>query len=52
VQLKKYQSINTETIADRVVEPFGFTENYHTVMAYEPASEKKRKEKKRTKHIT
>ena len=40
VLLKKYQSINTETISDRVVEPFGFTENYQTVMAYEPASEK------------
>jgi predicted DNA-binding transcriptional regulator YafY len=40
VQLKKYQSINTETISDRIVEPFGFTENYQTVMAYEPASEK------------
>jgi proteasome accessory factor C len=40
VLLKKYQSINTETISDRVVEPFGFTENYQTVMAYEPVSEK------------
>ena len=40
VVLKKYQSINTETISDRIVEPFGFTENYQTVMAYEPASEK------------
>ena len=40
VLLKKYQSINTETISDRVVEPFGFTENYQTVMAYELASEK------------
>ena len=40
VLLKKYQSINTETISDRVVEPFGFTENYQTVMAYEPASDK------------
>ena len=40
VLLKKYQSINTETISDRVVEPFGFTENYQTVMAYEPSSEK------------
>lgn len=40
VQLKKYQSINTETISDRVIEPFGFTENYQTVMAYEPASDK------------
>lgn len=40
VLLKKYQSINTETISDRIVEPFGFTENYQTVMAYELASEK------------
>ena len=40
VILKKYQSINTETITDRIVEPFGFTENYQTVMAYEPSSEK------------
>ncbi len=38
VILKKYQSINSETISDRVVEPFGFTDNYCTVMAYEPAS--------------
>jgi hypothetical protein len=40
VILKKYQSINSESITDRVVEPFGFTENYHTVMAFEPASQK------------
>jgi predicted DNA-binding transcriptional regulator YafY len=40
VILKKYQSINTETISDRVVEPFGFTENYQTVMAYENTSGK------------
>ena len=40
VLLKKYQSINTETISDRIVEPFGFTQNYQTVMAYEPTSEK------------
>jgi proteasome accessory factor C len=38
VILKKYQSINSETISDRLVEPFGFTDNYCTVMAYEPAS--------------
>jgi predicted DNA-binding transcriptional regulator YafY len=38
VILKKYQSINSETISDRVVEPFGFTDNYSTVMAFEPAS--------------
>jgi proteasome accessory factor C len=40
VTLKKYQSINTETSSDRIVEPFGFTENYQTVMAYELSSEK------------
>ena len=40
VVLKKYQSINTETISDRVVEPFGFTDNYCTVMAFEPVSRK------------
>jgi predicted DNA-binding transcriptional regulator YafY len=40
VYLKKYQSINSETITDRLVEPFGFTENYTTVMAYEIASNK------------
>jgi predicted DNA-binding transcriptional regulator YafY len=39
VYLKKYQSINSETITDRLVEPFGFTENYTTVMAYEISSE-------------
>jgi proteasome accessory factor C len=40
VILKKYQSINSETISDRIVEPFGFTENYQTVMAYDPVSTK------------
>jgi predicted DNA-binding transcriptional regulator YafY len=35
VILKRYHSINSETISDRLVEPFGFTDNYHTVMAYE-----------------
>lgn len=35
VILKRYHSINSETIADRLVEPFGFTDNYHTVMAFE-----------------
>ena len=35
VHLKKYQSINSETISDRLVEPFGFTDDYTTVMAYE-----------------
>lgn len=40
VLLKKYQSINSESISDRLVEPFGFTENYHTVMAFEPSTQK------------
>jgi proteasome accessory factor C len=40
VILRKYQSINSETISDRLVEPFGFTDNYQTVMAYEIESKK------------
>jgi predicted DNA-binding transcriptional regulator YafY len=40
VYLKKYQSINTGTISDRLVEPFGFTDDYTTVMAYEISSKK------------
>jgi predicted DNA-binding transcriptional regulator YafY len=40
VILKRYQSINSETISDRLVEPFGFTENYTTVMAFEIGSQK------------
>ncbi len=38
VRLKKYQSIHSETISDRIIEPFGFTDNYCTVMAFEPTS--------------
>ena len=40
VILKRYHSINSETISDRLVEPFGFTDNYHTVMAFEITSAK------------
>jgi predicted DNA-binding transcriptional regulator YafY len=40
VYLKKYQSINTGTISDPLVEPFGFTDDYTTVMAYEISSKK------------
>jgi predicted DNA-binding transcriptional regulator YafY len=40
VILKRYHSINSETISDRLVEPFGFTDNYHTVMSYEITSQK------------
>ncbi len=39
VVLKRYHSINSESISDRLVEPFGFTDNYHTVMAFEIASQ-------------
>jgi proteasome accessory factor C len=38
VILKRYNSINSESISDRLVEPFGFTDNYYTVMAYEITS--------------
>lgn len=40
VYLRKYQSINTRTISDRLIEPFGFTKKYTTVMAYETSSKK------------
>jgi predicted DNA-binding transcriptional regulator YafY len=40
VILRKYQSINSETISDRLVEPFGFSDNYQTVMGYEIDSKK------------
>ena len=40
VYLRKYQSINTGTISDRLVEPFGFTDNYTTVMAFEISTKK------------
>jgi proteasome accessory factor C len=40
VILRKYQSINTGTICDRLVEPFDFTDNYTSVMAFEISSKK------------
>ena len=40
VILKRYHSINSETISDRLIEPFGFTDYYHTLMAFEVASAK------------
>ena len=40
VYLRKYQSINSGTISDRLIEPFGFTDNYTTVMAFEISSKK------------
>ena len=40
VYLRKYQSINSGTISDRLIEPFGFTDNYTTVMAFEISTKK------------
>ena len=40
VYLRNYQSINSGSISDRLIEPFGFTENYTTVMGYEISSKK------------
>ncbi len=33
--IKKYQSANTESVTDRLVEPIGFTHNYQYLCAYE-----------------
>ena len=38
--LKKYQSINSQTISDRKVEPISIDNNYRTITAYEVASKK------------
>ena len=38
VILKKYQSINSQTIADRLVEPISIDANYRTITAFEVAS--------------
>ena len=35
VLLKKYQSANSNTITDRLVEPISFTDNYSSLCAYE-----------------
>jgi proteasome accessory factor C len=35
VVLKKYQSANSNTITDRLVEPIGFTDNYTSLCAFE-----------------
>jgi proteasome accessory factor C len=40
VRLKKYHSLHSERIIDRVIEPFGFTDNYSAVMGFEPAAMK------------
>jgi len=38
VVLKNYHSLNSQKISDRYLEPFAFTDNYRSLMAYEPAS--------------
>jgi proteasome accessory factor C len=40
VVLKRYQSANSNTISDRVVEPISFTDNYTSLCAFEVASAK------------
>ena len=40
VRLVRYQSPNSNTSADRVVEPLSFSDDYATLNAYEPASGK------------
>ena len=40
VTLIRYQSANSNTIADRLVEPISFSDDYATLNAYEPASGK------------
>lgn len=40
VRLVRYQSPNSNTIADRLVERLSFSDDYATLNAYEPASDK------------
>jgi hypothetical protein len=35
IKIQKYQSANTESITDRLVEPIGFTDNYQYLCAFE-----------------
>lgn len=39
VRLLRYHSINSNSINDRLVEPYGFSENYTRLTAYEPVSD-------------
>lgn len=39
VRLLRYYSANSNTIDDRLVEPYGFSENYTQLTAYEPVSD-------------
>ena len=38
VVLKKYHSLNTNTVSDRLVEPTAFTDNYRSLSAFEVAT--------------
>ena len=38
VVLKNYHSLSSQQISDRYIEPFAFTDNYRTLMAFEPSS--------------
>jgi len=38
VKLMSYRSSNSQTIADKIVEPFDFSPNYEHLWAYEPSS--------------
>lgn len=40
VVLKKYHSLNANGVSDRLVEPTGFTDNYRSLSAFEPATGK------------
>ena len=35
IKIYKYQSANTESVSDRIVEPIGFTDNYQYLCAFE-----------------
>lgn len=39
ITLKQYQSLNSQKVSDRVVEPIKFTENYRSLCAFEVESE-------------
>ncbi len=42
VKLVGYQSTNSNTVTDRLVEPLSFTDDYQMLVAYEPADEKEK----------
>jgi len=42
VSLVRYQSTNSNTVTDRIVEPLSFTDDYNVLVAFEPAAEKEK----------